>query len=179
MKITTPTRKDYKEIVYLVNEADRVFFDIYTKSEASEVGVSNLTEENLLSGEKTKRYFILKNAGVIVAFASFRLKNEQTLWISSLYVRVDSQGKGFGSKLLKEIENFAAKNKVKVVVLETEKKAKWAVEFYLKNGYKKITKNGLHKFPFNKVLEKPPVSNRYILGKVVGCGIITACHLNS
>jgi len=105
-----------------------------------------------------------------------RLKNEQTVWISSLYVRVDLQGKGYGSKLLKKIENFAFKNMAKVVVLETEKEAKWAVSFYLKNGYKKITKNILAKFPFDRVLEKPPVPNRYILGKVVRYDIIRPCN---
>ena len=36
--IYIPTRNDYKEIIHLVNEADRVFCDIYTKSEANEVG---------------------------------------------------------------------------------------------------------------------------------------------
>ena len=168
MKISLPTRKDYKEIVSLVNEADRVFFGIYTKSEALEVGVSKLTTDELISGKKAKKYLVLQDSKKMLAFASFRLKNEQTVWISSLYVRVDLQGKGYGSKLLKEVENFAFKNMAKVVVLETEKKAKWAVNFYLKNGYKKITKNGLTKFPFDKVLEKPPVPNRYILGKVVG-----------
>lgn len=167
LKISIPTRKDYNEIIRLVNEADRVFFDIYSKSDAAEVGIGNFTEKDLVSGEKTRRYLVLKDDRKIVAFASFRLKNDQTVWISSLYVGVSSQGKGFGSKLLKEIENFATENKTKVIVLETEKKAKWAVNFYLKNGYEKITKNTLQKFPFNKVLEKPPVPNRYILGKII------------
>ena len=165
--IYIPTRNDYKEIIHLVNEADRVFCDIYTKSEANEVGVSNLTEEDLVSGEKTREYLVLSDGNEILAFASFRLKNEQTVWISSLYVKIGSQGKGYGSKLLKKIENFALKNKAKVVVLETEKKAKWAVNFYLKNSYKIISKSILQKFPFNKVLEKSPVPNRYILGKVL------------
>lgn len=168
LKISVPTRKDYKQIVQLVNEADRIFFGIYTKSEIKEVGVSNLTEQDIIKGEKTRKYLMLKDNNKIVAFASFRLKNQQTVWVSSLYVRVNLQGKGYGSKLLKKIESIALKNKAKIVVLETEKKAVWAVNFYLKNGYKKITKNGLTKFPFNKVLEKPPVPNRYILGKVVG-----------
>lgn len=167
LKILKPTKKDYKQIVRLVNEADRVFFDIYTKSDAVEVGVENLTEKDLVFGEKTKIYLILKNGKEVLAFVSFRLKNDQTVWISSLYVKKDFQGKGCGTRLIVEVENYAIKNKAVVVVLETEKKATWAVKFYLKNGYKKITKNGLTKFPFNKVLEKPPVPNRYILGKVI------------
>lgn len=167
LKLSTPTRKDYKEIVALVNKADLVFLDIYTQKEAKEVGVGDLTREDLISGEKTKKYFILKDKNKMLAFASFRLKNNQTVWISSLYVKVSQQRKGCGAALLSVIEDFAVKNKAKVIVLETEKKAKWAVNFYLKNGYKKITKHNLIKFPFDKILEKPPVLNRHILGKII------------
>lgn len=166
-KIFIPTRKDYKEIIALVNEADKVFFGIYTQGEARKVGVGSLSKQDLISGEKTRNYFVLKDKNKLIAFASFRLKNKQTVWISMFYVRVGYQNQGYGSALLSAIENCATENSIKVVVLETEKKAKWAVNFYLKNGYKKITKNGLTKFPFNKVLEKPPVPNRYILGKVI------------
>lgn len=166
-KISIPARKDYKEIVHLVNEADSVFFDIYTQDEAKEVGVGNLTKEDLISGEKTRNYLILKNKNNIIAFASFRLKNSQTVWISSFYVKVGFQGKGYGKSLLSAIEDFTVKHKANVVVLETEKKAAWAVNFYLKNGYKKLAIRNLAKFPFNKVIDKKPVPNRYILGKIV------------
>ena len=64
--IYIPTRNDYKEIIHLVNEADRVFCDIYTKSEANEVGVSNLTEEDLVSGEKTREYLVLSDGNEIL-----------------------------------------------------------------------------------------------------------------
>lgn len=168
LKLSTPTRKDYKEIVALVNKADLVFLDIYTQKEAREVGVGNLTKEDLISGEKTKKYFILKDKNKMLAFASFRLKNNQTVWISSFYVKVSYQGKGYGSLLLSGVEEFAIKNKAKVVVLETEKKAVGAVKFYLKNDYKKLSVRNLAKFPFDKVVDKKPVSNRYIMGKIVG-----------
>lgn len=36
-KVVVPARKDYKAITVLVNEADAVFFGIYTQSEAKEV----------------------------------------------------------------------------------------------------------------------------------------------
>ena len=60
LKIFQPNKKDYKEIVNLVNEADCVFFDIYTKNEAVIVGVSCLVEEDLILGEKAKKYLILR-----------------------------------------------------------------------------------------------------------------------
>lgn len=168
LKLSTPTRKDYKEIVVLVNKADLVYLDIYAQKEAKEVGVGYLTKEDLISGEKTKKYFILKDKNKVLAFASFRLKNNQTVWISSLYVKVSQQRKGCGAALLSAIEDFAVKNKAKVVVLETEKKATWAVNFYLKNGYKKLSVRSFAKFPFDKVIDRKPAPNQYIMGKVVG-----------
>lgn len=168
LKLSVPTRKDYKEIIALINEADKVFFDIYTSSEAREVGVGTFIEDDLTEGEKSRKFLILKSVNKIVGFASFRLKNTQTVWVSSLYVLIDTQRKGYGTVLLQGIEKFALKNRAQSIVLETEKKAKWAVNFYLKNGYKKLSIRNLAKFPFDKVVDKKPVSNRYVIGKVVG-----------
>lgn len=166
-KIFIPTRKDYKELVALVNEADKVFFGIYTQGEARKVGVGSLSKQDLISGEKTRNYFVLKDKNKLIAFASFRLKNKQTVWISMFYVRVGYQNKGYGTALLSAVENYVVEKKAAVVVLETEKKATWAVKFYLKNGYKKLSVRQLAKFPFDKVMDKKPVPNRYILGKII------------
>jgi len=38
---------------------------------------------------------------------------------------------------------------------------------YIKNNYKILSESDLEIFPFDMVLDKPSVPNRYILGKVV------------
>lgn len=167
IKIFKPDRNNYPEIVDLINESDRIFFDIYTKSDAEELEVANYTIDDLIAGEPDKEYVVLAEDDKIVSFVSFRLKNEQTIWISSLYVDKKEQKKGYGSILLKEVEKVALDRKVPVVALETAEKAKWAVDFYLKNGYKILSLGDLTQYPYDKVINKTPVANRYIFGKKV------------
>lgn len=167
MEITKPRREDYPEIVGFVNEADKKFLDIYNKKEAEIMDIGSETAEGLIEGEKSREYICLKDNDKIVSFASFRLKNPQTVWVSLLYTRLDCQGKGYGATLTREIERIAKKRGAKVVVLETEPKAKWAANFYFKNGYKILSENNLKKSPFNKALDKPSAPNRHILGKVI------------
>ena len=167
IKAVIPERTDYEEIVILVNDADKIFFSIYSSKDASEVGVANETVQSLIKGEPNRKYLILRDANKIVAFTSFRLKNSQTVWISSLYVHINYHRKGFGATLLKEIEEIAKKEGARVVVGETETKADWAIKFYIKSGYSILKKEDLKKFPYNQVLDKEPVSNRYIIGKMV------------
>ena len=166
-EIIIPQRSDYTEIAQLVNGADKVFFSVYTPEEAKEVGVASETAESLTEGEKNRQYLAVKENGVFVAFTSFRLKNNQTVWISSLYAHADHQRKGYGGLLLSEIEKFAKLNGALVITLETEVEADWAVRFYKKQGYIILSKEDLKIYPFDKVIDKEPVSGRYIIGKKI------------
>ncbi|NCU39867.1 GNAT family N-acetyltransferase [Candidatus Falkowbacteria bacterium] len=167
MKIFTPDRKNYSEIVDLINESDSIFFNIYTERELEEIHVADFTIEDLILGEKSREYIVLAEDDRIVSFVSFRLKNDQTIWISSLYVDKKEQKKGYGSRLLKEVEKVALKREVSTVVLETAEKAKWAVNFYLKNGYQILSVHDLKLFPYDKVIDKTPAPNRFIFGKKI------------
>lgn len=167
IQIEKPKREDYKAIADLANEAEKKFLDIYTEEEAKIMNISTETIEGLIEGEKTREYLCVKDDNRIVSFASFRLKNPQTIWISTLKTHPDFQGRGYGTMLNKEIEKNAKERRVQVIVLETEPKAEWAVNFYSKNGYKILSAEDLKIFPFDRALDKPPVPNRYILGKIV------------
>lgn len=165
IKILKPKREDYPEIVSLVNNADKVFLSIYSKEELKYIKIGHESVENLIAGERKRKYLMVKEGVEIVAFSSFRLKNEQTVWISSLYVKKNKQGKGYGSILINRIELLAKKMMANVVALETSKKALWAVKFYLKNNYRALKLSDLESFPFNRILEKDPVKNRYVFAK--------------
>jgi len=165
--ILKPKRNDYPKIVSLINEADKIFFTIHSKKEALKLEVSQENVANLVAGEKLRRYLIVKSGSEIVAFASFRLKNDQTVWISLLYVKEAKQHCGYGAILINKIETWAKKSRAKVVALETDKKAFWAIKFYLKLGYKIIKPADLKKFPFDKISDKAPASGRCIFGKEI------------
>jgi len=167
MIIEKPKREDYSEIADFSNGADKEFLKFYSEEQAKEMGICSETAEGLIEGEKTREYLCLKVNNEIVSFVSFRLKNPQTIWISHICTNPDFQGKGYGARLMKKVEDIAKERGAKVVVLETEPRADWAVNFYLKNNYKILSESDLEIFPFDMVLDKPSVPNRYILGKVV------------
>lgn len=167
IKIGKPTTENYSGIADISNRADKDFFKIYNKEQAKEIGLGRETIEDLIKGEETREYLCLWADNKIVSFVSFRLKNPQTIWVSHICTDPDYQGMGYGAKLMERVENIAKERNASVVVLETESQADWAVNFYLKNNYKILLEEDLKIFPFNKVLDKPPVKNRYILGKIV------------
>lgn len=165
--VTEAKNSDFPKIVDLVNRADQKFISVYTEDEVVEAGISSESVNHLEENQSLRTYLVIKDDDEIVGFAAFRLKNPKTVWVSSLYVAVEKQGRGLGPQLLKEVENWAKKFGAEIVVLETEKKADWSVNFYLKNGYKILTKDDLAKYPFDNILEKEPVGRKYIMGKRV------------
>jgi ribosomal protein S18 acetylase RimI-like enzyme len=165
--IEKPKRENYKEIADISNRADEPFLKLYNEEITKEIGFATETEEALIDGEKTREYLCLKVGDKVISFTSFRLKNPQTIWVSHICTDPDFQGKGYGAKLMQKIEEIAKERGAKVVVLETERQADWAVNFYLKNNYKILSEEDLKVFPFDMVLDKPPVPNRYIFGKII------------
>lgn len=167
IEIIKPKREDYPEIVALVNNTEKIFFSIYPPEEVKCRGICTESFESLVDGEDRGEYLIIKKSSEIVAFSNFRLKNEQTVWISSLYIKESEQRRGYGSILIKKIEEWAKKMKAKVVTLETSEKAFWAVNFYLKNNYRILEKTNLKNFPFDQILKKDPVKGRHIFAKEI------------
>jgi len=165
--IEKPKIEDYETIADISNRADEPFLKLYSEKEAKEIGFCSETKEDLIEGEKTREYLCLKVDDKVVSFVSFRLKNPQTFWISHICTNPDFQGKGYGAKLMQKAEEIAKERGAKVVVLETEKQADWAVNFYLKNNYKILSDEDLKIFPFDMAIDKPQVPNRHIFGKII------------
>ena len=165
--IIKPKRSDYPKIVSLINEADQAFLTIHSPREAFKLEVGQENIENLIAGEKLRKYLVVKSGAEIVAFASFRLKNSQTVWLSLLYTKANQQHHGYGAMLIRRIEAFAKRSRAHVVALETDKKALWAVQFYLKQGFRQLKPADLIKPPFDKIADKAPSRGRCLFGKEI------------
>lgn len=65
-----------------------------------------------------------------------------TMEIKRMYVTPESRGKGIATKILSELENWAAELLFARCILETGKKQPEAIRLYEKNGYKLIPNYG-------------------------------------
>lgn len=66
----------------------------------------------------------------------------QTMEIKRMYVAPDYRGKGIASKVLAELEKWAAELGFKRCILETGTRQSSAVRLYQKNGYRQIPNYG-------------------------------------
>lgn len=168
IKFSKPKRNEYQQIADLVNDADQIYLEIYSPEEFKKQGCSFESVEGLIAKEKDKEYLCAYNkANKIIGFASFYLKNPQTMWLSMIFVDTSYQKQGVGSDFIKKIKEIAKLSKALVLVFETDIKAVWAVEFYKKNNYQILSDEDLKKYPFDKALNKKQVQNRYVFGKII------------
>jgi len=65
-----------------------------------------------------------------------------TMEIKRMYTLPESRGKGIASKVLTELETWAAELSYEKCILETGKKQPEAIALYKKNGYKPIPNYG-------------------------------------
>lgn len=77
-----------------------------------------------------------------VACGAIKEYDPQTMEVKRMYTTPESRGKGIASKVLAEVETWAAELSYKKTVLETGKKQPEAIELYKKNGYQLIPNYG-------------------------------------
>jgi GNAT superfamily N-acetyltransferase len=68
--------------------------------------------------------------------------NKESMEVKRMYTLPDMRGKGVASKILKELETWAAELSYKKCLLETGKRQPEAIQLYRKNGYYAIPNYG-------------------------------------
>ncbi len=168
MKIKKATAEDCKYIAEVFNNAHMPFETVLSEEEVEVMGGDlHKTEEDCIFMMEGREVYCVRNGEEkIVAYVSFRKKNNETVWISELYVDPEYQGKGVGKMVIDFVSEFGRTNKCLTVALETHQKADWAIGFYLKLGFE-IVNEKINEIPFCYILDKPPVPNRPILAKII------------
>ncbi|WP_179346341.1 GNAT family N-acetyltransferase [Winogradskyella ursingii] len=77
-----------------------------------------------------------------VGCGAFKNFDNNSVEIKRMFTKPEARKKSVGSKILKELENWASKLKYESCILETGIRQKEAVEFYKKNNYQIIPKYG-------------------------------------
>lgn len=164
MIVSEPSPDDFVKMASLYNKAISPFYKIYSPEE--KLYVYEGVPEDYIEMRETRKLLCIKHGLDVLGYAAFRTKNTIATWINEFYIDPDCQRKGVGSRLLQEVEIFAKNRNCIVVALETHSKADWAIDFYQKNGYG-IINDKMDKYPYNAILDKPPVLNRPLLAKLI------------
>ena len=167
ISLRIPTKDEYYNITKIVNSWNEIYRSIFSDKEFKKRWYWNETTKSLINWENNRKYICAYNDSQMVWYASYRLKNSQTVRVSSIYTTPSYQKKWIWSALLNYIENVAKKEGALVVALETDKNAYWTKSFYENSGYQILSDNNLWKYPYNKVLESPQVKWRYIFWKMI------------
>jgi GNAT superfamily N-acetyltransferase len=91
--------------------------------------------------ESGVQFYSLKENGVLVAVMGIQSVKDVTL-IRHAYVLTSQQRKGYGEKLLRHLMTLAA---TPTVLVGTWKAAFWAVNFYVKYGFKLVSEEEKNK----------------------------------
>ena len=111
---------------------------------ALEILKKNYSPKSILERLKTKEMFVLVEKDKILGTIEFSLKTGR---VQGLYIDYKHLGKGYGSKLMRFIENYTRAKKIRRIILYS---TKTAYPFYKKSGYKLI-KGGFWEGPGFKV----------------------------
>jgi GNAT superfamily N-acetyltransferase len=84
-----------------------------------------------------------------------------TVEIKRMYVSPESRDKGIATKILSELENWAAELSFAKCILETGKKQPEAVRLYEKNGYKLIPNYGQYAGVENSLCFEKNINQKY------------------
>jgi len=152
--------------VKVINSEKALYEKVFNQKELDQIGIGNFSISDL-EDDSSRNYLVAVIKEKVVGFISWYIKPNNIAWISMLEVNIKIHNQGIGSKLVKEVEKQAQKLKVKAVVLETQKKAKWAIDFYKYNNYKILDDNDLSRGIYKGTLSKKIVKNTYIFGKVL------------
>lgn len=168
MKIEKVILTDCPQITEVFNKAHKPFEAVWNEEEKEAFGHDAIktAEDCLFMLEGRETYCVKDDDNNLIAYISFRKKNDHVVWISELYVDPEYQGKGAGKMLIDFATTFAVQNNCKVISLETHAKADWAINFYVKLGFE-IVNEKMDIEPFSYILDKPPVKGRPVLAKIV------------
>jgi GNAT superfamily N-acetyltransferase len=92
--------------------------------------------------DKIKHVVVAYDDGKPVSCGAIKEYAHDTMEVKRMYTLPESRGKGIASKVLTELETWAAELSYQKCILETGKKQPEAIRLYTKNGYKIIPNYG-------------------------------------
>lgn len=112
---------------------NKLGFDIGISNEQEEIDLRNIEEIYIGNGGE---FLIGQIDGTVAAMGGYQKLTADSAELRRMRVRKDLQGKGYGSRLLKELERLAIQSGIKTFTFETAKVRLLTLAFYRKHGYR-------------------------------------------
>ena len=140
VNIAQPSEAKPERIESLLKKVDENFYEHLN----SRVVIKDYAEK---LSQRATNIFIL-DASVDIAHAAFySFDHESKIFLSSIAVISEYEGKGVGCYLLDVVENYSINHEVSIIELEVDSRSSKLKEFYKKRGFE--TK--LHSLVDNKI----------------------------
>jgi predicted N-acetyltransferase YhbS len=135
MEIRQATKKDIKEV-------GKIMLEVFTKAPFNEKTSFDAVQKSLKFYFNIGKSFVAIEGKEIIGAIIFKIEQYwegSVIIIEDLAVKKKFEKQGIDHMLIKEVEAYAKKNKIKSVSFDTNKKS-FSIKFYQKQGYK-ISKN--------------------------------------
>ncbi len=128
------TDSDNKDFVELVKHLDAYL--------AEKDGTEHSFYAQYNKIDKIKYTVVAYENDIPLACGAIKEYESGTMEVKRMYTLPESRGKGIATKVLIELENWAAELSYEKCILETGKRQPEAIRLYTKNGYKLIPNYG-------------------------------------
>lgn len=134
----------------------------YKKSDESRVKklifsvLTHIYGKTKLEWENFEDYLVIyvaEQEGKIIGVVAIKKINDKIIKLKRMYVRIKSQNKGIGKKLIGRVIEFSIKQGFKKMILTTYPEMENAVKFYKKQGFKIVKNPPLYFFTNPKLKE--------------------------
>ncbi|MCU0325508.1 MAG: GNAT family N-acetyltransferase [Spirosomaceae bacterium] len=130
-------QKDFNDIFEIINDASMAYKGVIPDDRWHEPYMSEEELKNQI--DDGVEFWGYTENGKLIGVMGIQFKGEVTL-IRHAYVRTSQRGKGVGGQLLTHLNSIATTP----ILIGTWADAKWAIGFYLKNGFRLLERQEIN-----------------------------------
>ncbi|MGJ1264318.1 GNAT family N-acetyltransferase [Sphingobacterium spiritivorum] len=130
-------QKDFNEIYEIINDASIAYKGVIPDDRWHEPYMTELELKNQIADGV--EFWGYKEGNTLIGVMGIQYRSEVTL-IRHAYVRTKERSKGIGRQLLAHLNSMATTP----VLIGTWTDAKWAISFYLKNGFRLLERSEIN-----------------------------------
>ncbi len=140
--IETKTKSQIRETALLAKEIWEDYYYKMVGKEQTDYMITSFQSKDAIAKQIEKEgyeYYLVKDSkNKNIGYFAVINKNPE-LFLSKLYLKAETRGKGFGKKIISFIENTAQNKGLKEISLTVNKNNKNSIEAYKKFGFKIIS----------------------------------------